>query len=56
MDPSSYNYKEDVKDTDAEEEPLVVPHVYVIAVNHFRYVYMDICKIRLARIFRGKLL
>jgi len=36
MDPSSYDYK----DTEAEEDPLVVPHVYVIAVNyHFRYVY-----------------
>jgi hypothetical protein len=50
MDSTSYHYNNDVKDTEVEEDHLVVPHVYVIEVNyHFK---CDICEIRLARIFQ----
>jgi hypothetical protein len=50
MDSTSYHYNNDVKDTEVEEDHLVVPHVCGIGVNyHFK---CDICEIRLARIFQ----
>jgi hypothetical protein len=47
MDSTSYRYNNDVKDTEVEQDHLVVPYGYVIGVNcHFS---CDIRKIRLAR-------
>jgi hypothetical protein len=50
MDKNSYHYKDNAKDTEAEENPSVVPHIRTIEVDcHFR---CDICKIKLAGIFQ----
>ncbi|MFY9797967.1 MAG: hypothetical protein WCC17_21095 [Candidatus Nitrosopolaris sp.] len=50
MDPTSYHYNDDVKDTELEEDYLVVSDVPAIGVDY--HFSCDICKIRLASIFQ----